>query len=178
MHTEELEKKMMERNQTSHPGEAEERLGNLIRQAYRIPDRDRDLSVDLTARILSRIDEKPRQSLYERFTEIFRVTPVWVPAGAFACLLLGLGILFFMAEPSDEKHDSEQMATLPHPTPGVEQDPLGADFFTFEKYEDEPITVDLADGWDAMTIEDEDSNTALVYFYSAGEVKNSTGGIQ
>lgn len=170
---------MIDKDKLNNPGEIEDRLGHLIRQAYRIPEKDHELSIDLTTRILSRLDEKPtRISWYEHLISFFQVTPRWVPAGALACLLIGVGAFFFMSNPTEKPTLDSKVATIRSSTNNEEQDPLGSDFFTFEKYDDEPITVDLADGWDAMTIEDEGSNTALVYFYSAGEVKNSTGGIQ
>ena len=172
-------------NMPPERGSGTDRLGDLIRRTYS-PPKDLRAPAALAARVLRTARSHPPATtwmdhLYRLLESPFRWVPVTVGAAA-VILVIGLAI-FPSGDITRESRTSiartgEQTppgATHP-PTTG--EDPLGPDFFNIAGVVDEPVSVELAEGWDAMTIEDEGSNTALVYFYSKDQIESSTGGNQ
>jgi len=166
---------------TPERGDETGRLGDLIRRAYS-PPKDLKAPADLVSRVVRAARTQPKRSswlehVYSLFDSPFR----WIPATAVAvALILALGIAFHPMRnqtkaPVPNVADTGASRSLP--ASFTDEDPLGPDFFKTDEIVDEPVSVELAEGWNAVTIEDEESNTALVYFYSEDEVKNATGAV-
>lgn len=160
-------------------GDGTDRLGDLIRRAY-TPPKGLQAPADLAKWVARAARTHPRRASWlDQIYALFESPFKWVPVTAAALgVVLAVGLALYPA--GDQK---------PVPTPSVAaagapgsvststtpEDPFGPDFFKTDDIVDEPVSVELADGWNAVTIEDEESKTALVYFYSEGEVKNATG---
>jgi hypothetical protein len=167
------------------PGTDRDRLGDLIRAAYKAKA-DVEIPVDLAARVRHAAERRPRRlSAVEIFWEYFPRPLVWVPtAAAVAAVLLAIGLS--VGKNASDKETAHvpvaqvEKTSVPQSasTGANEKDPLGSDFFQFNAEDDEPVAVELADGWNAVTIEDSDSDTALVYFYSDDENGSGVEGVQ
>lgn len=160
-------------------GDGEDRLGDLIRRAYS-PPKELKAPVDLASRVVRAALNHPRRpgwldQVYAFFESPFR----WIPAtAAAAVVILVLGIAFHHSDnpaPLSAPNVVDTGSSRSLPASFSDEDPLGPDFFKTDEIADETVSVELAEGWNAVTIEDEESNTALVYFYSKDEVKNATG---
>ncbi len=149
-----------------------ERLGALIRRAYTPPE-DLKAPVDLAVRVRRLAEQRAsKRSPWARLREFLAPPAVWgsVAAGALAVLL---AVIFIPKRPLDvggrSGADRVSVAVTEAAVPsvgGASGDPLSPDFFKFEGGPDEEMAVELADGWNAVTIEDETNETALVYFFS------------
>ena len=160
-------------------GEREDRLGELIRRAYS-PPAELKAPVDLASRVVRAARNQPgRTSWLDHVYTLFESPFRWIPATAVAAVvILVLGIAFHHSDnpaPLSAPNVADTGASRSLPVSFNEEDPLGPDFFKTDEIADETVSVELAEGWNAVTIEDEESNTALVYFYSKDEVKNATG---
>lgn len=160
-------------------GERTDRLGDLIRRTY-TPPKDLHAPADLATWVARAARTHPRQTswldhLYALFESPFK----WVPATAAAVgVILAVGLALYPAG-DQTPVSAPSVADAGSPDTGststTPEDPLGPDFFKTDDIVDEPVSVELAEGWNAVTIEDQESKTALVYFYSEDEVKNATG---
>jgi hypothetical protein len=160
-------------------GEGSDRLGDLIRRTYS-PPKDMKAPTDLVSRVVRAARTQPqRTSWLDHLYSLFESPFKWVPATAVvAALILAVGIALHPLggqAPAPAPNVADSGASRSLPAAFTDEDPLGPDFFKTDEVVDEPVSVELAEGWNAVTIEDEQSNTALVYFYSKDEIENSTG---
>lgn len=160
----------MRKNEEELPGG--EKLGALIRRACAPPE-GLKAPADMAIRVRRLAEERAaNRSLWSRLWEYFAPPSIWVPvtAGGLALLLAVIVIPQMpfgagrQSNPSGERVASTESGLAA--SQGSTDDPLGPDFFKFEGVPDEEVSVELADGWNAVTIEDEENDTALVYFFS------------
>lgn len=162
----------------------EERINQLIRGAYRKPE-DLGLPVDFARKLRQQVEahQAPSLSWTDRVREWFSRPLYWAPAGAVA-----LVAAFWVLAPSPQTSTPVSLTEAPpvqsavSPQPEVVEsttveavavvaeepavgDPLGPEFFQIDERDNGPIVVEVAEGWNAITIDDGTDDAALVYFY-------------
>jgi hypothetical protein len=144
-----------------------DQLGTLIRRTYS-PPMNLQAPADLAVRVRRMAEKQPRPSFLE-WIQIWIYRPVvWAPAA-------GLAVLVILAISLEIQHKQAQpggpgaMVQSGAASPTAAKDPLGADFFKYDARDDEPVDVELAEGWNAVKIDDPENRSALVYFYPAEE---------
>ncbi len=160
-------------------GEGTDRLGDLIRRTYS-PPKDLKAPADLATWVARAARTQPRRASWlDHFYSLFESPFRWVPITVItAAVILVVGLALYPANdqtPAPASNVADSGGTRSLATSPNSEDPFGPDFFKTDEVIDEPVSVELAEGWNAVTIEDEDSKTALVYFYSEDQVKNATG---
>jgi hypothetical protein len=161
--------------------EGQDPLGDLIRKTY-TPPPDLPIPNNILAQVMKVARENPVQPrVWDWLRSFFQVPAHWVPATVTVMLLLLIGgYSVFHHSPPDSPAPvaaKESTATRAMPALDEKSDPLGPDFFTVEGVSHEPMTVEVVEGWKAMTIEDEEEGSALVYFYSTDEIHTPTGNV-
>jgi len=150
----------------------DKKLGNLIRSVYNPPE-DLKVPSGFAARVRGHAEERAvGHSWWRSLGEVFSAPQAWAPAlGAAAVLLV------FLMMPRDESgmdQGQQQAIKTAAGTTASMDDPLGGDFFKFEGEVDESLVVELEEGWNAITVDDEESDSALVYFYSDEDPNSAT----
>lgn len=152
----------------------EDQLGSLIRRAYSPPTNLR-APADLAVRVRRMVERQPTPSLFERIQSWVCRPVIWAPAA-------GLAVLVVLAI-SLEGHQKQVQPGGPGSlvqsgaSSTAAEDPLGPDFFKYDARDDEPVDVELAEGWNAVKIDDPENRSALVYFYP-NEEGSPAGGLR